>query len=169
MRNQSTSQQGFMLAELAISISLILMLLACFINLFSTALKIWTFDNTRSHQQQTASIAVDAMVREIRFAKRITFNSNSSLMITKVNGEMNTFQLGGGLNSKTLYLIIDKTKAIPAGGISSNPITENVVTDLQFKPHPNTGKAVTIFLVVTDKNTGETQTIHTACYALNAP
>ncbi len=169
MGKRSIAQHGFMLVELVIGMSLILLLLSCFLNIFSTSLKIWAFEKNRSNLQQTASIAVDAMAREIRYAKRITISGNSSLMITKVNGEMNTFQLGGGLHSKTLYSIIDQTKAIPAGGIAANPITENIVTDLQFNPHSKTARAVTIYLAVTDMSTGETQNIHTACYALNAP
>lgn len=169
MKNKYISEQGFMLAELVIGVSLIVILLSCFINLLSTSLKIWAFDKSHSNLQQAASIGVDAMTREIRYAKTITFNSKSSIRITKLDGEVNTFHLGGGLYSQTLYFIIDKTRATPAGGVSASPITENIVTELQFSPHPESAKAVIIVLAVTDSKTGKIHKVRTACYALNMP
>jgi hypothetical protein len=130
-----------------------LILLTSIVTLFSGSLKIWLFAKNQTNIQQTARIAMDTIVREIQYAHQITFKNISSLVVTKINGEKNTLQLGGGLHSKTLYIIIDKTKVIPAGGISSNPITENLVTDLQFTPYPQSenAKAVLIILEVTDE------------------
>jgi prepilin-type N-terminal cleavage/methylation domain-containing protein len=164
-----TTQHGLTLIELIIGMSLMLTLLTGIIDLFSGSIKVWISGKNQTYIQQTARIAMDTIVREVRYAHQITFKSTSSLVVTKENGQRNTLQLGGGLNSRTLYIIIDKTKVIPAGGISSNPITENVVTDLQFTPYPQNEnfKAVLITLEVTDESTGRKKLIHTACYPLN--
>lgn len=164
-----TTQHGLTLIELVIGIALMLLLLHSTVDLFSGSIKVWMFGKNQSHIQQTARIAMDTIVREIRYAHQITFKSTSSLLITKKNGENKTLQLGGGLHSKTLYLITDKTKVVPPGGISTNPITENLITDLQFTPYSQSGsnKAVLITLEVTDDSTGGKKVLHTACYPLN--
>lgn len=164
-----TAQHGLTLIELIVSTSLMLILLIGIVDLFSGSIKIWILNKNQTQIQQAARIAMDTIVREIRYAHQITFKSPSSLVITKENGQNNTLQLGGGFNAKTLYIIIDKTKAIPAGGVSSNPITENLVTNLQFIPYPQNEpfKAVLITLEVTDESTGGKKLLHTACYPLN--
>ncbi len=164
-----TTQHGLTLIELVIGMSLILMLLTSILSLFSGSIKIWISSKNQTQIQQTARIALDTIVREVRFAHQITFKNMSSLVILKETGQSNTLQLGGGLHAKTLYIIIDKSKAIPAGGISSNPVTENVISNLQFTPYPQNGtsKAVLITLEIIDESTGEKKLMHTACYPLN--
>jgi prepilin-type N-terminal cleavage/methylation domain-containing protein len=164
-----TTQHGLTLIELIIGMSLMLMLLTGILNLFSDSIKIWISSKNQTHIQQTARIAMDTIAREIRYAHEITFKNASSLVVLKEDGQINTLQLGGGLHSKTLYIIIDKSKAIPAGGISSNPVTENVIASLQFTPYPQneTSKAVLIALEVIDESTGGKKLMHTACYPLN--
>lgn len=171
MKRYLIVQQGFTLLELVIGITLTLLLLSGLASLFSTSVIIWNTEKSRIDLQQTARIAVDAVMREIRYAQDIRMNHSQSLTITKPNGEMNTFQLGGGLYENTLYIIIDKTKAIPAGGISANPLTENVVTNLVFTPYPQKSdvQAVGITLEVTNNNTGQKQTIQTAGCPWNKP
>jgi len=168
MRKFLRIQRGLTLIEVLIGITLMLMLFSCMINLFSSSLHVWKMDKNHTNIQQNARIGMETMLREIRYACTIHFNSTSSLTITKQNGEINTFQLGGGSHSKTLYVIIDKTK-VDYGGVSLNPITENVVTSLQFTPYPEEthAKAVTILLEVTDQNTGKTQKIQTAIFPWN--
>jgi len=164
-----TTQHGLTLIELIIGMSLMLILLTGIMDLLSGSIKVWISGKNQTHIQQTARIAMDTIVREIRYAHQITFKNASSIVVKKENGQSNTLQLGGGLHSKTLYIIIDKTKAIPAGGISSNPVTENLLTNLQFTsyPHNEIFRAVLITLEVTDESTGEKKLIHTACYPLN--
>ncbi|MDF2634693.1 MAG: hypothetical protein K0R78_1567 [Pelosinus sp.] len=163
------TQHGLTLIELIIGIALMLLVLHSTVDLFSGSIKVWIFGKNQSHIHQTARIAVDAIVREIRYAHQITFKNTSSLLITTKNGDYKTLQLGGGLHSKTLYLITDKTNAIPPGGISTNPITENLVTNLQFTLHSQneSNKAVLITVEVSDEGTGEKKVLHTACYPLN--
>lgn len=165
-----TKQHGLTLIELVIGMSLTLMLLTGIMNLFTGSMKIWMLEKNQTYLQQVARIAIDTVVREVKFAQKVTFKNTSSLIVLKGNGEINTLQLGGGLHSKTLYIIIDKTKVLPAGGISSNPVTENIVTNLQFTPYPQSGvcRAVLITVEVTDESTGGKVQIDTACFLLNS-
>jgi prepilin-type N-terminal cleavage/methylation domain-containing protein len=165
-RKYFVAQHGLTLIELVIGMALILCLLSGIVGLFSGSLKVWLFGKQQSHLNQTARIAMDSIVKEIRYAQQITLKNTSSLVVRKVNGEIRTLQLGEGLHSKTLYVIIDKTKAIPPGGISSSPITENLVTNLQFVQRGNS-KAVLVTLEVINESTGERRLLRTACYPLN--
>lgn len=169
MKKHLTAQHGVTLIELIIGMTLAIILLSGMLSLFSTQLTSWAIEKNRTGLQQTARIAVDKMMREIRYAQDMSLNNTHSLKITKSSGEINTFQLGGELHVNTLYLIIDKTHAIPPGGSSTNPITENIVTNLLFTPYPSSTnfQAVGITLEVTDGKTGQKQTIHTASFPLN--
>lgn len=171
MKKHLTAEQGLTLLELLIGITLTIFLLPGMLNLFTTSITIWNTEKSRTNLQQTARIAVDKVMREIRYAQDISLNHTKSLIITKLNGETNTFQLGEGLHSNTLYMITDKTKATPAGGISTNPLTENIVTNLVFIPYPQETniQAVGITLEVTSNSTGQTQMIDTAGYPWNKP
>jgi len=169
MKKHLTAEQGFTLIELMIYMTLTVILLSGMLSVFSVSLKIWTVEKSRTSLQQTARMATDQVIREIRYAQGIRLNHPQSLSITKPSGEINTFQLGGGLHGNTLYVIIDKTGVLPPGGTSTNPITENVVTSLLFTPYPvvATSQAIGVTLEVTDQNTGQKQTIHTAGYPWN--
>jgi len=169
MRKYFTAEHGFTLIELMIGMTLTTILLSGLLSFLSTHLTIWKVEKHRTSMQQTARIAVDKVMRELRYAQDISLNNTHSLKITKISGEINTFQLGGGLNENTVYVIIDKTRTIPAGGISTNPITENVVTNLLFTPYPQSAnsQAILITLEVTDSSTGQKQTIHTAGFPWN--
>jgi|GEM_PF-2326746 len=169
MRKCITSERGFTLLELMIYMIITVLLLSGMLSLFVASLHSYSVEKSRTSMQQTARMTVDKIMSEIRYAQELSLNSAHSLRVTKLSGEVNTFQLGGGLHEKTLYIIIDKTSVIPAGGISANPITENVVTNLLFAPYPEMSniQAVGITLEVTDQNTGETQIIHTAGYPWN--
>ena len=169
MRKYLTAQNGFTLLELLIGMTLTILLLSGMLSLFKANLTIYVAEKSRTSIQQTVRLAVDKVMREIRYAQNISIHSAQSLSITKVSGEINTFQLGGGLHTNTLYVIIDKTKVVPAGGTSTNPITENVVTNLMFTPYPDHSniQAITISLEVTDPNTGQKCTTQTAGYPWN--
>ena len=169
MKKYLISKQGFTLLELLIGITLSIILLSGMLRFFSTSINLWNIEKNRTSMQQTARLAVDRIMKDIRYAQGIQLNHPSSLKITKMNGETNTFQLGGALHENTLYMIIDKTGATPIGGISTNPLTENVVTNLLFMPYPHSAniQAITILLEVADQNTGEKQRIETAGYPWN--
>ena len=170
MKKYFATERGVTLIELMIGMTLTIILLAGMLSMLGTSLTIWKTEKSRTSMQQTARIAVDKVVRDMRYAKELSLNHTHSLSVTKLSGEINTFQLGGGLHESTLYMITDKTRVIPSGGISTNPITENVVTSLQFTPYPDMSniQAIVITLEVTDPSTGEQQTIHTAGYPWNS-
>lgn len=132
-----TEQWGITLPEVVVSILLMTIIISSMINLFSQSLLIWTAKKNAVTIEESARIAIDTMVREIRYSQKIHLNHCGSLQITKLNGEMNTFQLGSGSHANTLYIQIDKHNAIPAGSISTNPITENIITTLLFTPYPD--------------------------------
>lgn len=171
MKKKLTTEQGITLLELLISMSLIVFLLSGMLNLFFVQLKSWGFGKNRTSTQQVARIAVESIMREIRYGKEITLSGVQSLKITKINGEINTVKLGEGLHDKTLYMTIDNRNAIPSGGIGSNPLTENVVTDLVFTPYPSPDhlQAIGITIEVTDQKTRQKQIIHTVGYPWNQP
>lgn len=143
---------------------------SCMVNLFSQSILIWTVEKNGINMEQTARIAVDTIVRETRYAQKISLNHTGSLTITKISGEINTFQLGSGFHSNTLYIIIDKKNATPVGGISTNPITENIVTNLLFTPYPDLAniQAILITLEVMDQKNNKKYTIQTAGYPWNS-
>ncbi|MBP2627104.1 MAG: hypothetical protein H6Q68_1815 [Firmicutes bacterium] len=169
MRKYIASERGVTLLELMIGMTVTVILLSGMLSLFGASLAIWTVEKSRTIMQQTARLTVDKIMREIRYGKELSLNNTHSLRVTKLSGEINTFQLGEGLHGSTLYIIIDKTKVIPAGGYSTNPITENVVTNLLFIPYPEMSniQAIGITLEVTDPSTGQKQTIHTAGFPWN--
>ena len=158
-----------MLVEVVVSFLLMMLILSCMVHLFSQSLGVWTITKNEMYLEETARIAVDTMVREIRYAKSLKLNSNA-LQITQLNGEQNTFQLGSGFYGKTLYRTINKQGATPIGGISTNPITENVVSTLSFAPYPDSEnlQAILITLEVINIQNGKKYTIHTAGYPWNS-
>ena len=170
MKYNIKSEQGFTLLELLLSMALTVLLLSGMLSLFATSLHIWAIEKNRTSMQQTARIATAKIVSEIRYARSISLNNTKSLKVTKLNGEIITFQLGGDLRERTLYMLIDKSMVKPWGGASTNPITENVVTNLHFTPYPQSGKtqAVGISIEVTDSITGEAQVLQTSGYSWNS-
>lgn len=170
MRKSGGDQGGFTLIELLVGSILMVILLAGMVTLFAASLRIWTVEKNSTNLEQTARIAVDKIMGEVRYGKTLLLNNAHSLQVIKPSGEINTFQLGREPYDKTLYVIIDKEHAISTGGTSRNPITENVVTSLVFTSYPSlaTCKAVIITLEVTDPFTGRQYRIHTAGYPWNS-
>ena len=165
MRKFLNTEQGVTLLELLIGMVLSVLVLSGMLNLFFVQIKIWTDEKNATHVQQVAHIAADIIVRELRYGKEISISDNQSLRITKPNGEINVFKLGEGNYKKTLYMTIDK----PSGSFGTNPLTENVVTNLHFNSYlsPEHCQAVGITIKVTDQKTGQGQVIHTVGYPWN--
>ena len=170
MRKTIKNQRGISLLEVVVSMLLMTIILTSMIHLFSHSLFVWTTQKKLITMEEIARIAVDTMVREVRYSREIKLNHRGSLQITKLNGEVNTFQLGSELHANTLYILIDKQNAIPVGGISTNPLTENLVTTLLFTPYPEDGdmQAVLITLEVMDQQSKKKYILHTAGYPWNS-
>lgn len=170
MKRRLEEQRGITLPEVVVGILLMIIIIASMVNLFSQSLLVWTTKKNALNMEENARIAVDTMVREIRYSQEIHLNHSGSLQITKLNGEINTFQLGSGAHASTLYIRIDKHNAIPIGSISANPITENVVTTLLFTPYPEGDniQAVLITLEVMNQQSNKKYLLHTAGYPWNS-
>lgn len=169
MKKKINTEQGITLLELLIGMTLVVILLSGMLSLLCTQLKNWTVEKNRTSMQQVVRIAVDTIMREVRYGKELSVPRTQSLRITKPNGEINTFELGEGLHAKTLYMTIDKRNAIPSGGMGTNPITENVVTSLVFTPYSSSSsrQAIGITIEVTEQSTGQKQMLHTVGYPWN--
>lgn len=170
MKKNYPAQQGISLVELVVGMLLLIIVLTATVSLFSTFLQVWSNEKSHTSMTQTARSAVDRMVREIRDAKSVSLDTTSSLTIRKFSGERNTFQRGSGFHANTLYLIIDKEDATLNGGLSANPITENVITNLVFTPCPDpvTSQVILISLEVTDPQTGKKHEFHTGACPWNS-
>jgi len=166
MKKYLKKQQGLTLIELVIAMTITLILLSGLSSVLSVSLTTWRLEKSRMAMVQTARMAVDRVMREVCYAQQLTVSNPRSLTITKIDGEINTFELGGGLHGNTLYMIIDKTAS--GGGIATSPLTENNVTELHFTPFSQYGtQAIIMTLIVKDKNTGVEQELHTAGYPWN--
>ena len=169
MKKYLNTEQGITLLELLIGMVLMVVLLSGMLSLFFVQLKSWTIEKNRTSMQQVVRIAVDVIMREVRYGKEISLLQSQSLRVTKPNGEMITIELGEGLYNKTLYMKTDKSHATPSGGFGTNALTENVVTSLVFTPYPNRDhfQGVGITMEVTDQSTGQRQVLHTVGYPWN--
>ena len=166
MKKHLNNQSGLTLIELIFAMTITLILLSSLTSILSVSLTTWRMENSRMALQQKGRMAVDRVLREVGSGQKIKFLSSHSVEITKKDGEINIFQLGGGLHRNTLYMIIDKNAS--GGGIASCPLTENIVTELTFAPFSQEkGQAVLITLVVKDQSTGVEQRFHTASYPWN--
>lgn len=169
MKKYVINEEGITLAELLVGMLLSVLLLSGLLHFFLAQLKNWTLEKNRTSMEQVVRIAVDAMMRDIRYGKELSLPTTHSLQIVKPSGEINKFELGEGLHDKTLYMTIDQRNVMPSGGIGTSPLTENVITGLVFTPYPSSDdiQAVGITIEVTDQSTGQKQALHTAGYSWN--
>ncbi len=160
---------GFSLVEVLIGLMLTALLLQGLFSLLSTSFKSWQVILARTQTHQTARMAMESMVRELRPASAI--NSPlpgqvlSGIRIVRPDMAGNSyslvFQLGTTLggNPRTVYRI--------AASGQPTPLTENTVTELQFELKPP--RLVVIRLTVTDPQTGVSDSLDTAVTCINVP
>lgn len=140
MKKYLDGNAGFILVELVIGITIITILMSALFGLLSVSLISSRIGTAKVEAQETARIAVDAMVREIRNdALDITVpatNTTSSILSILVADDQdstkrNTVTFYAA--SKTLYRKIDKWN----GNSGTFPVTEGTVTNLLFEvEHP---------------------------------
>lgn len=75
------NNNGFTLIELLVTLTLTLILLASILELLSTSLRASRVYEGKIEAQQTARHAVDNMVRDLLFAKKITINSPTNIVL----------------------------------------------------------------------------------------
>lgn len=75
------SERGTTLIELIVAMLLTVTVLAAISGILSSSLQAWIAGRSRTELQQTARIAIDMMVREMRYAQTLKLNSNLSLTV----------------------------------------------------------------------------------------
>ena len=152
------NKNGMTLVELVIGMVITTLLMAVIINNLSTSIIAWQAGKNRSEIETTARLAIDIIIREIRYANNLQLNSKSSITITKKNSATNkiqekiTFRYGSN-ESKAIYKITDKTAS--GGGIGTNPLTPAVIRNLEFEYDPALDRnEVTIVIQATDYKGG---------------
>lgn len=144
MKKYFDGNAGIMLMELLIGIALITILLSALFSLFAVAITSSRIGTAKVEAQETARIALDAMVREIRtdaldIITPATNAISDSLSIQVVDNNDNTKYntITFYLASSTLYRKLNKWD----GSTGTFPLTEGTVTHLQFDVrHPRTVK-----------------------------
>lgn len=128
------NQNGFTLIELLIAMTAIVLLLAALSGVLSTSLRAWQIDSRKIEAQQTARSAIDAITRDVRYAKKIEVDSNGQgIMVTQSNS-------AGTLNSIHLY-------CTAAGVLYRRNVTTEII------PQPVTGgDSVKVAIVFTQDN-----------------
>ena len=110
-------QQGFTLAELILGMSLTVLLLLGIGTLLSVNIQSWLNGSSRTEVQQTARYAMDMMVRELRYAKTFTGESNYSLRFVDANLPNNQYRYYLNTTNYILY----REPVSPAG--TAQPVT----------------------------------------------
>jgi type II secretory pathway pseudopilin PulG len=169
MKTYLNHAKGFIYVELIIGMALTVLLMGAAFDLFAVSLAAWKAGSVKVEVQETARVALDAMVREIRYdALQIANpadNRESNVLAIQVEAEDNparrntiTFYRDA---ANVLYRRLDKWD----GSATAFPITEKTVTALAFTvTHP---RLVEISLTVT-KTGFPPVTLESAVAALNA-
>jgi type II secretory pathway pseudopilin PulG len=144
MKKYLAGNAGFTLVELAIGMTLTIILMSAVFGLLSVSLTSSRIGIAKVEAQETARVAVDAMVREIRndalditVPATNTTSSTLSILIADDQDSTKRNTVTFYVASKTLYRKLDKWN----GNSGTFPVTEGTVTDLLFKvEHPRTVK-----------------------------
>lgn len=158
-------QGGFTYVELIVGLALTVVVLTAVSSLLSGLLFSARIGTGHIELQQATRVAVDTMVRELRYAKQIIYPDAATTgvvdHITFINadGETVTFSLGttAGANLHTLY----RTR----GGVD-NPVSENNVSLLEFTVERP--RLITVRIQATDQQGGVAE-FTTAVTCLNIP
>ena len=162
-------QAGFSLVELLIGLMLTALILQAIPPLLSTSFMSWRQSVARTATHQSARMAMEAMIRELRLASQVVSplpGQTAAAVSVDAPDETGkttrlTFRLGTnlGANRRTLYRI--------SGGGQPTPLTQDMVSELWFcyKPH----HLLVIDLTLTDRETGVSDSLSSAVTCLNLP
>ena len=162
-------QGGFSLLETLIGLMLTALLLQAIPPLLSTAVVSWRQSVARTATHQSARMAMEAMLRELRPAWQVLSPSPGVAAATVTvdtldeagNKTRLTFRLGTalGTNRHTLYRI--------SGGGQATPLTEDTVSELRFEYNPP--NLLIVHLTLTDRDTGASDRLTGSVNCLNLP
>ena len=162
-------QAGFSMVELLIGMMLTALILQAIPPLLSTSFLSWRQSVARTATHQSARMAMEAMIRELRLASQVVSplpGQTAAAVSVDAPDETGkttrlTFRLGTnlGANRRTLYRI--------SGGGQPTPLTQDMVSELRFcykPPH-----LLVIDLTLTDRETGVSDSLSSAVTCLNLP
>jgi prepilin-type N-terminal cleavage/methylation domain-containing protein len=166
---KKSARGGFTLVEVLIGLMLTALLLQALFPMLVTSFLSWQTSVSRMVTHQTARTAMEAMIRELRFASSIAVplpgQRSSGIRFTKIDSAGNPqtliFQQGSssGMNTRTLYRIN------PPG--EATPLTQEVVSDLYFQFQPP--RLVFVSLTLADPQTKVSDTVQTSITCVNMP
>lgn len=163
MKKHIASPQGLTLVELLISLALAASLLTAMFGLLSSSLKTGMFDRSQIELQQTARIALDMMVRELRFSRTVSLPDSTSLAFTvpRSDGSYDTihyFQDSDGILRRN-------------HGGGNQPVTggNGVKVAINLSWADTSQRIICLALTATDEVTGRSYTLQTKVLGLNIP
>lgn len=174
MKKFYCNQQGFTLAELIISMSLSVLLLAGIGSLLSVNIQSWLSGSSRTEVQQTARYAMDMMVRELRYAKNFTSESAYSNKHSILFEDISTptpkkYRYFLDTTNHILYRkpVIPDGSQQPVTGINVNGSTNVVINtnnETLFEVLDNNTAVIT--LTATDTVRNQSYTLRSVVYGL---
>jgi len=176
MAQPISRQAGVTLIEVMVSLILTVVLLSALVPLFASSIDSWQRGYSRSEVQQTARVAVDSMVRDLRYGRNFSKISDNEIAFTDSHGRSSRYRLD--TTSHILYNILSNGTPQPVTGVNVKDSTNvliygnyGVAQALFDWPSAPSGddrdRAVYIYLTATDTVTGQSITIHTAVLSIS--
>lgn len=177
MRKQVSNQKGISLTEIIVGMSLVSILMAAALTMLGSSVKVFQSGKSMTEVQQAARLAVDAIVREVRYASNVRLD-NDRLFLNEAPEAIDK-QVIFGYNSATKTLVVKRGSGppLPFAGDGVNDqegtiiITENPGGAALFAVQPsdsNTKQVVKITVTVKDKISGITATAQSSVVAMNS-
>lgn len=161
MRQFISLEHGATLVELIVVMLITASLLAAITGVLFSSLQAWTIGRSRTELQQTARIAVDMMVRELRYAQAVNLNSNRSLTLILPRRD--------GATDVITYYQDDNGILRRNHGGGDQPVTggNRVKVAVDFSWADASWRTITIVLTTTDDQTKQNYQLQTAVLSLN--
>ncbi|VBB06874.1 Hypothetical protein LUCI_2111 [Lucifera butyrica] len=171
MKRVVQTQSGIMLVELLVGLLIGTLLLSAAVSILSTSVTVWQTGISRADLQETARIAVDTIIRDLRYATSVTLNSATGT-ITIIRPDGDTVIYGVNSKTQTLCQTINNGSSLPfaGNGVNNQPGNIRIV--------PNSGdtamftspadKQLRVLVTVQDGSTGITVALESSIVCLGA-
>ncbi len=168
MTRIATKQAGFTLIEAMIWLTVTGLILAALVPLFSASIVSWHKSSNQSEVQQTARLAIDSMVRDLKFSRDIVKKNDNELSFIDSQGRQSGYRLN--TNIHILYNLLSNDNPQPVTGVniqkSANVLiygdygASKALFDVQ-------GQTVFIYLTAVDTFTGQKIVVQTAVVGIS--
>jgi type II secretory pathway pseudopilin PulG len=108
-----------------VSLTLTVVLLSAFVPLFATSIDSWQRGYSRSEVQQTARVAVDSMVRDLKYGSNFSKISDNEIAFTDSHGRSSRYRLD--TTSHILYNILSNGTPQPVTGVNVKDSTNVLI------------------------------------------